>query len=58
MDKIMVRAKMAPRQANNATNTYVITYFEYGYFIFEPHFVANKMGLIPPCPLLFINVCY
>ena len=32
------------------------TYFEYGYFIFEQNFVANKMGLIPPCPLLFINV--
>jgi hypothetical protein len=26
MDKIMVRTRMAPRQANNATNTYVITY--------------------------------
>ena len=56
MDKIMVRARMAPRQANNATNTYVITYFEYGYFIFEQNFVVNKMGLIPHCPLLFINV--
>jgi hypothetical protein len=56
MDTIMVTARMAPRQANNATNTYVITYFEYGYFIFEQNFVANKMGLIPPCPLLFIYV--